>query len=88
MNLSAQIYKIILFKIQAPACQDSLSDSYIETYEEIGNTASGLPYIYSFQRGADGWAFLLYMFIIIYWRIIVEWNCSSGISLKHALTKL
>jgi two-component system response regulator YesN len=59
MNLSAQIYKIILFKIQAPACQDSLSDSYIETYEEIGNTASGLPYIYSFQRGADGWAFLL-----------------------------
>lgn len=50
MNLSAQIYKIILFKIQAPACQNSLPDSYIEAYEEIGNTAASLPYVYSFQQ--------------------------------------
>lgn len=59
INLSAQVYNIILFKIQNPSNQGSLSDSFIEAYEEIENTASGFPYVYSFQRGADGWAFLL-----------------------------
>lgn len=59
INLSAQVYNIILFKIHNPACQGSLSDSFIEAYEEIENTAGSLPYVYSFQRGADGWAFLL-----------------------------
>lgn len=59
VNLSAQVYNIILFKINNPACQNSLSDSFIEAYEEIENAAGSFPYVYSFQRGADGWAFLL-----------------------------
>lgn len=59
INLSAQVYNIILFKIQNPTNQGSLSDSFIEAYEEIENTVASFPYVYSFQRGADGWAFLL-----------------------------
>ncbi len=59
INLSAQVYKIILFKIQNPSCQGSMPESFIEAYEEIENTAASIEYVYSFQRGADGWAFLL-----------------------------
>lgn len=56
MNLSAQIYKIILFKIQSQTEQQNFS---IELYEDIENMAAKTSHIYSFQRGVDGWAFLL-----------------------------
>lgn len=59
MNLSAQVYEIILFKIQYPITQTGSSNFSVDIYETIENTVSKMDCIYSFQRGADGWAFLL-----------------------------
>lgn len=58
MNLSAQIYKIILFKLQfSPKTSDNSFS--INIFEDIENMVKHTPYAYSFQRGVDGWAFLL-----------------------------
>lgn len=59
MNLSAQIYKIILFKILSTTQNYGQSESSIQAYEEIENTVAQISYICNFQRSVDGWAFLL-----------------------------
>lgn len=59
MNLSAQIYKIILFKIQTQTKDSEQNNFSIEIYEDIENTVAQTSYVHSFQRGVDGWAFLL-----------------------------
>lgn len=59
MNLSARIYKIILFKVQQKVNGAQASGFSIDIYDEIENTIEKIPCIYSFQRGVDGWAFLL-----------------------------
>lgn len=59
MNLSAQVYKIILFKIQHQIAETGSTDFSVDIYEEIEKTAAGFSNLYSFQRGIDGWAFLL-----------------------------
>ena len=59
MNLSAQIYKIILFKIQTQMEDGRQNNFSIEIYEDIETAVAQTSYVHSFQRGVDGWAFLL-----------------------------
>lgn len=59
MNLSAQVYKIILFKILPNQTDNGHSDFSIELYEALENQINQFSYLYSFQRGVDGWAYLL-----------------------------
>lgn len=59
MNLSARIYNIILFKIQQKISETVSAAFPVEIYEEVENAIGKMPCVYSFQRGGDGWAFLL-----------------------------
>jgi len=59
MNLSARVYKIVLFKIQQKINETNPLGFSVEIYEEVENSIENMPCIYSFQRGIDGWAFLL-----------------------------
>lgn len=56
MNLSAQMYQIILFKVRAiePAKE---KDSRI--YEVVEKRVEKISRVYCFQRSVDGWAFLV-----------------------------
>lgn len=57
MNLSAGTYEIILFKILQTS--RSRKETSGEIYEAVEEMISSIPYVNSFQRGVDGWAFLL-----------------------------
>lgn len=59
MNLSAQVYEIILFKILFMRKKEECGEGRISVYEEIEDMAAKTPYVHSFQRGVDGWAFLV-----------------------------
>ncbi len=59
MNLSAQVYEIILFKFFTVIGVSGLSNSVVEACENLEDIIAKIPYIYMFQRGIDGWAFLL-----------------------------
>ncbi|MDY3854301.1 MAG: response regulator [Butyribacter sp.] len=59
MNLSAQLYKIILFKFSSIATNDVQEESMLQAYEEMEKLVSQVPYVCSFQRSVEGWAFLL-----------------------------
>lgn len=59
MNLSAQVYEIILFKLFCDIGVRGHSNSVVDVCERLEEMIRGIPYIYIFQRGVDGWAFLL-----------------------------
>ena len=60
MNLSGPFYRIILFKfIQEDHVQAEQSEALAEAYEAVGNYVDGLKDAFLFQRGVEGWAFLL-----------------------------
>lgn len=59
MNLSARIYEIILFKITAVVKDRRQPENALGAYDAIEEMITRIPYVYSFQRGIDGWAFLL-----------------------------
>lgn len=60
MNLSGPFYRIILFKfIQEDHVQAEQSEALAEAYEAVGNYVDGLKDAFRFQRGVEGWAFLL-----------------------------
>ncbi|MGN1191503.1 MAG: response regulator [Dorea sp.] len=59
MNLSARMYEIILFKILFEVNQPRKSALAGRAEDTIEEMIDEIPYIYSFQRGVDGWAFLL-----------------------------
>lgn len=59
MNLSAQVYEIILFKLFSDIGVRGHSNSVVDVCERLEEMIRGIPYIYIFQRGVDGWAFLL-----------------------------
>lgn len=57
MNLSAGMYEVILFKILT--VPRALGENAGQIYEVLEEVVSAIPYVNSFQRGVDGWAFLL-----------------------------
>ena len=60
MNLSGPFYRIILFKFtQEDHVQAEQSEALAEAYEAVGNYVDGLKDAFRFQRGVEGWAFLL-----------------------------
>ena len=59
INLSAQTYEVILFKIMNVAGRYVQSAEIIEACESLEEMVAKTPYVYCFQRGVDGWAFLL-----------------------------
>lgn len=59
MNLSAHVYEIILFKFFSIIGVGGQSNFLVEACERLEDMIRKIPYIYIFQRGIDGWAFLL-----------------------------
>lgn len=59
MNLSAQVYEIILFKFFSNIGGSRKSECVVEAYEVLVDMITRIPYLYNFERGIDGWAFLL-----------------------------
>ena len=60
MNLSGPFYRIILFKfIQEDHVQAEQSEDLARAYAAVGNYVDGLKDAFRFQRGVEGWAFLL-----------------------------
>lgn len=59
INLSAQVYEVILFKIINAVGRRTQSLEIIEACESLEQMVAKTPYVYCFQRGVDGWAFLL-----------------------------
>lgn len=59
INLSAPCYKILLFKILSGLENRGHSNEMVQACEQVENGASAEDGIYTFQRGVDGWAFLL-----------------------------
>lgn len=59
MDLSAQAYEVILFKILTSLKNDGSGEHLAEACDAVEELAARLPYVYGFQRGVDGWAFLM-----------------------------
>lgn len=60
MNLSGPFYRIILFKfIQEDHVQAEQSEALAEAYEAVGGYVDRFRDVFRFQRGVEGWAFLL-----------------------------
>lgn len=59
IDLSAQCYNILLFKVFSAIGQEVSSEEIWSVCENIEHQVSNLDGVYSFRRGADGWAFLL-----------------------------
>ena len=60
MNLSGPFYRIILFKfIQEDRVKAGQSEDLARAYAAVGNYVDGLKDAFRFQRGVEGWAFLL-----------------------------
>lgn len=60
MNLSGPFYRIILFKfIQEDHVQAEQSEALAEAYEAVGRYVDRFRDVFRFQRGVEGWAFLL-----------------------------
>lgn len=57
MNLSAQMYQIILFKVRAK--QMGKEKEFGQAYAAVEAAVQNYSQIYSFQRSVDGWAFLI-----------------------------
>lgn len=60
MNLGGPFYRIILFKfIQEDRVKAGQSEDLARAYAAVGNYVDGLKDAFRFQRGVEGWAFLL-----------------------------
>ena len=60
MNLGGPFYRIILFKfIQEDHVKAGQSEDLARAYAAVGNYVDGLKDAFRFQRGVEGWAFLL-----------------------------
>lgn len=57
MNLSAQMYQVILFKVRAQ--QSGKEKDSGKVYAAVEDMARTHAQVYSFQRSVDGWAFLI-----------------------------
>ena len=59
MNLSAHVYDMIFFKVFSVIGVGEQSGGVVEACENLENMIKKISYVYIFQRGIDGWAFLL-----------------------------
>ena len=60
MNLGGPFYRMILFKfILADGIQSEQSETLARAYDAIAEYVDGLKDVFRFQRGVEGWAFLL-----------------------------
>lgn len=59
MNLGASCYKIVLFKILANLENHVYAEQMIDACSAVEEAASIIEGVYVFQRGVEGWAFLL-----------------------------
>lgn len=60
MNLSAQTYQVILFKFMARNQADAQSsEEAVAAYESVETFVDSFEDVYAFQRGVEGWAFLV-----------------------------
>ena len=59
MDLSAGFYSIILIKIFSTPEENIVSEHIWKICEKIETKVDEIPYAYYFQRGIDGWVFLL-----------------------------
>ena len=57
MNLSARMYRILLFKVMPGKLGQERESG--EVYAAVDRLVERYSYIISFQRGVDGWAFLI-----------------------------
>ena len=57
MNLSAQMYQVILFKVRAVQSGNEKESGTV--YEAVEDAVRNHAQVYSFQRSVDGWAFLI-----------------------------
>lgn len=59
MNLGASCYKIVLFKILANLENHVYAEQMVDACSAVEEVASMIEGVYVFQRGVEGWAFLL-----------------------------
>lgn len=59
LNLSASCYQIMLFKILSTPENRVYSEEMVNAYSEVEKIARSTEGVCNFQRGVDGWAFLL-----------------------------
>lgn len=59
MNLSARVYSVVLFKVAYQMKERKRLPHAATVYSDVEEMIAKLPNIQSFQRGVDGWAFLL-----------------------------
>lgn len=59
MNLGASCYKIVLFKILANLENHVYAEQMVDVCSSVEQAASMMEGVYVFQRGVEGWAFLL-----------------------------
>lgn len=59
MNLGASCYKIVLFKILANLENHVYVEQMVDACSSVEQAASMMEGVYVFQRGVEGWAFLL-----------------------------
>lgn len=59
MNLGASCYKTVLFKILANLENHVYAEQMVDACSSVEQAASMMEGVYVFQRGVEGWAFLL-----------------------------
>ena len=59
MNLGASCYKIVLFKILANLENHVYAEQMVDACSSVEQAASMMEGVYVFQRGVEGWTFLL-----------------------------
>lgn len=59
MNLSAPCYRILLFKVLSGMDNGAASEKMVAACNAVESELSKIPFLCAFQRGVDGWAFLL-----------------------------
>ena len=59
MNLTAPVYGVMLFKVFGGTGKEKQPGNLVEVCERLEEIVEKTEYAYSFQRGVDGWAYLL-----------------------------
>lgn len=59
LDLSARCYHMILFKLLNSAKNDEQSEQMVAAFEAVEHYEELSEYVFGFQRGVDGWAFLV-----------------------------
>lgn len=59
LDLSAQVYNVLLFKVAMNVKQYESKEQAEEVFSRIDNITQKMEKLYSFWRGAEGWAFLI-----------------------------